>query len=236
MIDTRSLVDRVYEYLLTQIVSGEIKYGDVINIKQIAAVLKISTMPVREALKRLEFERLVEIKPRSSCRLLKPSRKLIREVYELREVIELYAATCGKGRDDPERYKPLESIVEEMRRLDEENDVGAKEKKAIALDRAFHSALCALADNDFMNGINRQLSLHVNMTLIHERTYHRLEQRWAESHAEIVRALEKEPSRVAEVLQRHFTNVLELLPEEDEALGGEPPTNGYGADAEKGRQ
>ena len=42
MIDTRSLVDRVYEYLLTQIVTGEIKYGDVINIKKIADELGIS--------------------------------------------------------------------------------------------------------------------------------------------------------------------------------------------------
>ena len=225
MIDTRSLVDRVYEYLLTQIVTGEIKYGDVINIKKIADELGISTMPVREALKRLEFEQMVEIKPRSSCRLLKPSRKLIREVYELREVIELYAATCGKGREDAARYRRLDAIVGEMRQLDAERDVGTKEKRAIALDRDFHSALCDLAGNEFMNGFHRQLSLHVNMTLIHERTYTKLEGQWAESHAEIVRALEQEPERVADILKRHFNNVLELLPGEEEATGDDPDTD-----------
>ena len=225
MIDTRSLVDRVYEHLLTQIVTGEIKYGDVINIKKIADELRISTMPVREALKRLEFERMVEIKPRSSCRLLKPSRKLIREVYELREVIELFAATCGKGREDPARYHRLDSIVEEMRQLDGEHDVGNKEKRAIALDRDFHTALCDLADNEFMNGFYRQLSLHVNMTLIHERTYTKLESQWAESHAEIVRALEQDPDHVTDILKRHFNNVLELLPEGEETTGNEPDTD-----------
>ncbi|MEI6389415.1 MAG: GntR family transcriptional regulator [Spirochaetota bacterium] len=212
MIDTSSLVDRVYEYLLTQIITGDIKYGDVINIKLIASVLKISTMPVREALKRLEFERIVSIKPRSSCRLLKPSRKMIREVYELREVIELHAATTGKGREDPVRLRRLDTIVEHMRKLDEVTDVGAKEKRAIALDREFHSELCALADNVFMSNIYRQLSLHVNMTLIHERTYDRLQSQWADSHAEIVRAIELEPAKVAEVLRHHFNNVLALLP------------------------
>jgi DNA-binding GntR family transcriptional regulator len=215
MIDTRSLVDRVYEYLLTQIINGEIKYGDVINIKQIASILKISTMPVREALKRLEFERIVGIQPRSSCRLLKPARKMVREVYELREVIELYAATNGKGRHDPARMKRLDAIVDEMRKLNKIKDVGAKEKKAIALDREFHSELCALADNEFMSSFHRQLSLHVNMTLIHERTYHRLEEQWADSHAEIVRSIEQEPSRVDEVLRRHFNNVLDLLPTDE---------------------
>ena len=66
-IDTSSLVDRVYECLLDQIVTGTIKYGDSISIKRIAAELNVSTMPVREAVKRLEFEQVVSIKPRSSC-------------------------------------------------------------------------------------------------------------------------------------------------------------------------
>lgn len=92
-IDTSSLVDRVYEYLLDQIVTGAINYGDNISIKQIAAELNVSTMPVREAVKRLEFEQVVSIKPRSSCRVRKPSRKMIMEVYELREVLELYAVS-----------------------------------------------------------------------------------------------------------------------------------------------
>lgn len=38
-IDTRSLVERVYEYLLSRIISGGIGYGDAINIKQIAGEL-----------------------------------------------------------------------------------------------------------------------------------------------------------------------------------------------------
>lgn len=222
MIDTRSLVDRVYDYLLTQIVNGDIKYGQAINIKNIAELLKISTMPVREALKRLEFERIVEIKPRSSCCLLKPSRKLIREVYELREVLELFAATSGKERKDPARLARLHSIVEEMHDLDAEANLEAREKRAIALDRAFHSELCGLADNDFMSDVSRQLSLHVNMTLIHEQTYRLLASQWAESHALIIRALEREPERVAEVLKHHFDNVLELLPDGEETPESKP--------------
>jgi DNA-binding GntR family transcriptional regulator len=216
MIDTRSLVDKVYEHILTEIINGEIQYGENINIKQIAEELSISTMPVREALKRLEFEHIVSIKPRSSCSLLKPSRKMIREVYRLREVIELYAATEGEGSKDPARLKQLDAIVEEMRKLDKEKvSVTAREKRAISLDRDFHSVLCGLADSEFMSAIHRQLSLHVNMTLIHEKTYHKLEANWAESHAVIVRALEKNPSRVPDVLRKHFEDVLRFFPEDE---------------------
>ena len=83
-IDTSSLVDRVYQHLLNQIITGMVKYGDSINLKKVAAELSVSTMPVREAVKRLEFEGVVSIKPRSSCRVRIPSRRMILEVYELR--------------------------------------------------------------------------------------------------------------------------------------------------------
>ena len=53
---SRSLVDRVYEHLLEQIISGAVRYGDTISIKGVAARLSVSSMPVREALKRLEYE------------------------------------------------------------------------------------------------------------------------------------------------------------------------------------
>jgi DNA-binding GntR family transcriptional regulator len=210
-IDTSSLVDRVYEYILEQIVTGTIKYGDSISIKDIAGQLNVSTMPVREAVKRLEFEQVVSIKPRSSCRVRTPSRKMVMEVYELREVLELFAVQKSSGKVGPEALGRLREIVETMRGLSEEQDVAAREKRAIALDREFHAELCRLAGNDFLNAYHRQLSLHVNMTLIHEKTYHTLEQQWPEIHAEILHCIEAEPARAADVLHRHFTNVTDLL-------------------------
>src|SRR5512146_1548998 len=87
----KSRVDRVYEYLLERIISGEIRYGDTISIKRVAAELSVSSMPVREAVKRLEFEGIVTIKPRSACRVRVPSRRMILEVYQLREALEGYA-------------------------------------------------------------------------------------------------------------------------------------------------
>jgi DNA-binding GntR family transcriptional regulator len=210
-IDTRSLVDRVYEYLLNQIISGSIKYGDSINLKKVAAELSISTMPVREAVKRLELEQIVDIKPRSFCRVRRPSRRMILEVYDLREALELYSVGKALGHVPPETIQRLRAIVEEMGTVSGLTDMAAQESRAIELDRMFHTELCAMAGNEFLNAFYRQLSLHVNMTLIHEKTYHTLEQQWPEVHAEILHCIEKEPSRAAEVLQRHFSNVTDLL-------------------------
>ena len=49
---SKSLVDRVYEYLLDQIITGAIRYGDTISIKGVAGRLSVSSMPVREALEK----------------------------------------------------------------------------------------------------------------------------------------------------------------------------------------
>lgn len=239
VIDTRSLVDQVYEYLLTQIITGAVKYGDILSIKKIASELTISTMPVREAVKRLEFEHVISVKPRSFCRVRKPSRKMVWEVYELRMLLERYAVTKSLGSVRPESLDRLHAIVKRMRTVQGEAETAARERQAVALDREFHAEICGLAQNDFLNAFYRQLSLHVNMTLIHEKTYQHLKRGWAGVHAEILRCIEHAPARALEALQRHFDNVTNLLrpngaqdngeADEEEAEGsgrGEPAARG----------
>ena len=212
----RSLVDRVYEHLLEQIITGSIRYGDTISIKGVAASLSVSSMPVREALKRLEFEGVVSIKPRSSCRVIVPSRATIIEVYELREALESYALSKSQGRVPPAALSRMHDIVERMRALSEETDLHDRERKAIALDRQFHSEICALAGNGLLSDFYRQLTLRVNMTLMHEKTYHGLERDWAEMHAEVLRCLTSDTPRAIELLRGQFASARGILSKEDD--------------------
>jgi DNA-binding GntR family transcriptional regulator len=209
-IDTRSLVDRVYEYLLERIITGVIKYGDTISIKKVAVDLAVSSMPVREAVKRLEFEGVVTIKPRSACRVRMPSRRMIIEVYELREALEAFALTRSAGRLSPETLAHLQQIVGQMRKLSEEPNLDAREHRAIELDRQFHAEIIGLAGNELLNAFSRQLALHVNMTLMHERTYHTLEQEWPEMHAEVLRCIQSDLPRAVSLLRDHFARATAL--------------------------
>jgi DNA-binding GntR family transcriptional regulator len=210
-IDTRSLTDRVYDYLLNQIITGAIKYGETLSIRSIAEELKISTMPVREAVKRLAFEQIVEIKPRSSCQVKVPTRSTIADVYDAREMLELHALSKSLNRPDPEKLAALWRIVEEMRAVEHEKDSASREKRAVDLDRRFHAGVCRLADNQFIDQFYRQLALHVNMTLIHQKTYDKLKKQYCESHAEILRCLEKDPPAALEVLRKHFLDTKRVL-------------------------
>jgi len=207
---SKSLVDRVYEYLLEQIITGAIRYGHTISIKGMASRLSVSSMPVREALKRLEFEGVVDIKPRSSCMVRVPSRKTILEVYALREALEVYALSCCGGSIPRASLARMGDIVARMRGLTGVKDAAEKEKKAISLDRDFHSEICALAGNDLLNTTYRQLTLRVNMTLMHEKTFRTMENDWAQMHADVLACLQSDPSRAVGLLKSHFASATEI--------------------------
>jgi DNA-binding GntR family transcriptional regulator len=206
----KSRVDRVYEYLLEKIISGEIRYGDTISIKRVASELSVSSMPVREAVKRLEFEGVVTIKPRSACKVRVPSRRMILEVYQLREAMETFAVTSFGGSATPEAMNRLRGIVEQMRLCAAEPNTSVREHRAIALDRQFHEQIIGLAGNQMLDSFSRQLSLHVNMTLMHEKTYHALESDWAEMHASILDQLPHHPQKAVELLRAQFAQATEL--------------------------
>lgn len=212
-IDTRSLVDKVYDYLLKKIIEGELKYGDALSIKKLSEELAVSTMPVREALKRLEYERIVEIKPRSSCQIRVPSKMEIREIYEVREVLELYAIRKFLEHHDASRLTRITEITEQMRTVVEEPDGVIRLKKATYLDREFHTEICKLADNSQLNSVYYQLSLHLNMTMIHEKTYIPLQKVYYPSHAEILRCLENKTNgeELYDCVKKHFDNVKNYL-------------------------
>ena len=224
---SRSLVDRVYNHLLEKIISGDIRYGDSISIKKVASDLSVSSMPVREAMKRLEFEGVVTIKPRSACRVRVPSRKMILEVYELREALEGFAVMRARNRRDPQAIARLRSIVTAMRQLSSESSTDVREHRAIELDRQFHAEIIGLAGNELLNSFSRQLSLHVNMTLMHEKTYHALEDQWSEMHARIVDCLEQDPPRAVDLLREQFARATDLWKQSvpAEASGGSVPQN-----------
>ena len=73
VIDKRSLAEQVYQYLCDSIIGGRFNYGDTLSTKQLAKELDVSMMPIREALKRLEIDGLVEIDPEAcACSRRRP--------------------------------------------------------------------------------------------------------------------------------------------------------------------
>src|SRR5678816_522878 len=90
--EASSLAGEAYATVRRRIVRGELVMGQVISRRKIAAELGMSFLPVSEALLRLEFEGLLESRPRAGTRVRIPSREDVRGHYIVREALEVQAA------------------------------------------------------------------------------------------------------------------------------------------------
>src|SRR5262245_25311797 len=87
-----SLATEAYDFVKQRILRGELPMGQVISRRKIAAELGMSFLPVSEALLRLEFEGLLESRPRAGTRVRIPSPEDVRGHYLVREILEAEAA------------------------------------------------------------------------------------------------------------------------------------------------
>jgi DNA-binding GntR family transcriptional regulator len=166
-IEYPSLSDVVYEYLSKQIIEGNIKYGEKLSIKGISEQLNVSTMPVRDALKKLEMENVVRIKPRSNCILTIPTKKSILDAVDMRELLELHAVKLAYPKISANDLHPMNEVVDEMKTINQGTPSVDKTNRYIYLDLLFHTELCNLAGNDYLEKFYREVNLHLNMTFIY---------------------------------------------------------------------
>src|SRR3954469_17749103 len=87
-----SLAAEAYAIVRQRILRGEIILGQVISRRKLAAELNMSFLPVSEALLRLEFEGLLESRPRAGTRVRIPSPEDVKGHYVVREALEAQAA------------------------------------------------------------------------------------------------------------------------------------------------
>lgn len=95
------------EYLRKLIITGEIAAGQRINETDLAARLKISRPPIREALRILENEHLVINSPRKGTNVTTISIEDLENIYQTREMLECYSIDILKAKN----IKILPSVI-----------------------------------------------------------------------------------------------------------------------------
>jgi DNA-binding GntR family transcriptional regulator len=103
-----SLSEKAYQAIRDKILRGQYPLGAALSRRQLAKELRMSFLPVSEAIQRLEIDGLVESKPRVGTRVRTPTREDIIERYALREALETQAARlCVEQADDRGRQELL---------------------------------------------------------------------------------------------------------------------------------
>lgn len=137
-IETRDLVDQVYQRLRRAIREGALKPGERLVERQLGEQLGVSRAPVRDALHRLEQDGLVAAAGRRGKVVATLSAQDAWEVYSLRASLEAMAFRLAAERATPAAIAELEGIVAEMRARGEDGDADAIAR----LDMRFHEAAC----------------------------------------------------------------------------------------------
>lgn len=214
VLETRSLSEQVYRYLCNRIIRGTINYGETLNIKQIAAELSVSPMPVREAIKRLEMEGIVTIKPRAVCQVKVPTRNSILNALEMRELFEIHCVEVLSAGVGPDKLERLREITAQMRPIVENKGGGTRSvTEYIVKDLEFHQALCHSTGNEFLEKMHREINLHLSMNFIYNIAIPPDLDGTLRDHLELVESLASGSGRAVEIIKRHLErsrrNVLE---------------------------
>lgn len=134
-----SLAAEAYAVVRRRILRGEIGLGQVISRRKLASELSMSFLPVSEALQRLEFEGLLESRPRAGTRVRIPSADDVKGQYVVREALEAEAAVrFTQSATDAER--------QEMRGLALEVDTLADGGDRAAFVAAHHTLHARIAE------------------------------------------------------------------------------------------
>ena len=136
--------EHVYRRLRDAIQLGEFKSGHRVMEIEVAEWLKVSRTPVRDAIRRLEAEGMLEHEPRNGLVVARLDRQAVMELYAMRETLEGTAARlCARHASDME-IQDLADLIERERQI--QGDLEALPPH----NRRFHQAIHRGAHNRYL--------------------------------------------------------------------------------------
>ena len=133
----QSVPRQVYEHLREKIQLAELRPGESINERRLATLLGVSRTPIREAIRRLAEDRLIEIIPHVGTSVALVDRATVYECCAIRKSLECAAVEEATGHFTPAIGKTLERLIDEQEETIDSGDMSLN----IALDSQFHSVI-----------------------------------------------------------------------------------------------
>lgn len=148
----KSSGESAYDALISSIKSGIYPPGHRLREEDVGELLKLSRTPVREALRRLESDGIVEHRPRIGAVVRQLSHSEVVELYEMRVVLERTAAELAARHGTDAEFDTLEDFNDEIL-AERENP-----SRAAAINQDFHRGLYLAGRNRFLLEAARALN------------------------------------------------------------------------------
>ena len=157
VIRKKSVGDRVYQAIKRAIVIGELKPGQRIVEEQISMLMNTSRTPVREAIRRLEQEELVERLPKGGCIVKVLTTEDIEEIFGIRAVLESYAAYLATERITEEIIKKLTESIKQFEQALNNNDLS----RLMELNTRFHEIIYQASGSKNLYGLINNFKAYI---------------------------------------------------------------------------
>ena len=200
--DLRPIRDIVFEKIRRAIFSGELKKEDRLVESTIAENLGVSRTPVREALRQLESEGLVENLPRRGAVVVGIALEDAVEIYDIREALEGLMARKTCENIEEESIQELREILKNM----EASIDGEDYKSYLALHERYNDILLTNSKNKRL--ITMLRNIHEYLSSLRSITLYTKDRRAVAyyEHVEIVDALERRNGDLVEILAKNHVS------------------------------
>jgi DNA-binding GntR family transcriptional regulator len=149
-----TLAEQTYEVLKERILDQNLKPGMRLNIDAISKELQVSSSPIREALVRLEAERLVVSELYSGYSVApQPKPDYLHKLLDFRILIECSCASIGARAKSPATIETLDGLMQIMAKTHRLGTKYHEYQKFVQADAQFHMAIVDSANNEVISEV-----------------------------------------------------------------------------------
>ena len=203
-----------YKHILELIMTKQLMPGDRIPETKIAEQFNISRTPVRDAMRQLSNEGLIEIFPNRFAQVRVFSEDAIREVGTLRIALDTMSVKLAGLYGSRADFLRLQQIAQQCSDAFEAGDI----EKRRAYDSDFHLELAHIAGNSLLIKFQEELQLIVQFILLHHPNPFQNEVKHLQQHKELAQALmDHDEKKALALINDHLTsfyNLKETYPED----------------------
>ena len=198
--DATSLSDQAYYRIRELIVTLELPPGSLVSERELMERLGLGRTPVREALRSLARERLVEVYPRRGMFVSRIDVRDLAGLSEVRGALEPYAAGLAAERATDEDRAIIAALLDELEQFHDEPD----ERALIDLDQRIHRHVYGCSHNSFLEAtLNEYYVLTLRIWFLALERVARLEDAIQE-HRELLGAIrDGDRARAEDAMRRH---------------------------------
>lgn len=199
-IEHKNLNQLVYERLRTEILEGKLGPETRLKQEELTERLGVSRTPVREAIQRLETEGLVQYVQRKSAIVSAISKRKIEEIFELRALLEGYAAVKATENLSEKDLQQLRKMISQMDNYHSNQEVERLLKK----NDQFHRFICSKAENETLLEMLGQIWRDIKRLRINYLYTPEGHEKSTREHEQLVGALEShDKKRIRKIVDEH---------------------------------